>query len=73
MPKPDVIETRYSNYFQIGENAVEFVIEFGQLYDDDLDPVLHTRIITSPVYALKLLKLIEEALEAHEERFGPIS
>lgn len=63
---------KYANYFQIGENALEFVIEFGQLYSDEPAPLIHTRIITSPTYAVQLLSLIEDALRQYEEQFGPI-
>jgi hypothetical protein len=70
---PEKLEAKYANYFQIGENAVEFILEFGQLYGNEGAPLLHTRIITSPVYAKHLLTVLEEALEKHERQFGAIS
>ena len=66
------IEARYANYFQVGQNAMEFVIDFGQLYSDETIPFLHTRIITSPTYARKLVDLLEESLAQHETQFGKI-
>lgn len=67
------IEGKYANYFQIGHNAIEVLIEFGQLYSDETaPPLLHTRIITSPSYAKTLLKLLYEALAEHEKQYGPI-
>jgi len=66
----DSIEGKYANYFQIGHNAVEFIVEFGQLYSDAAVPLLHTRIITSPPYAKTLLTLLQEALVEHEKQFG---
>lgn len=69
---PDKLEAKYANYFQIGQNAIEFIIEFGQLYSDDVAPLLHTRIITNPAYAKNLLILLGEALENHEHQFGPL-
>ncbi len=72
MQEPEKPEARYVNYFQIGQNAVEFVIEFGQFYPDDAAPLLHTRIITSPVYANNLIAVLREAIEKHEEQFGPV-
>lgn len=63
---------KYANYFQIGENMLEFVIEFGQMYSDEPAPLIHTRIITSPAYAIQLLSLLEDALQQYEEQFGPI-
>lgn len=67
-----MLDGKYANYFQIGENAFEFIIEFGQLYADDTGPLIHTRIITSPAYAVQLLSLLEDALRQYEEQFGPI-
>ena len=72
MQGPEIIEARYANYFQAGQNAMEFIIEFGQLYSDETIPFLHTRIITSPTYAKKLAKLLEESLARHEAQFGTI-
>ena len=71
MQDSESIEGKYANYFQIGHNAVEFIVEFGQLYSDDTAPLLHTRIITSPSYAINLLKLLTEALAEHEVHYGP--
>ena len=52
---PAPVEGRYANYFKIGYNAFEFVIDFGQLYPEgepgDKKARFHTRIITAPVYA----------------------
>ena len=72
MQESDKLEARYANYFQIGQNAVEFIIEYGQFYPDEAAPLLHTRIITSPVYVKNLIALLQEALEKHEDQFGPV-
>jgi len=31
LPATGELEGRYANYFQVGHNAVEFVLDFGQL------------------------------------------
>jgi hypothetical protein len=72
MQGSEPIEAKYANYFQVGQNAMEFIIELGQLYSDETIPFLHTRIITTPTYAKKLVKLLEESLAHHEEQFGII-
>ena len=72
MQQSDKPVARYANYFQIGQNAAEFVIQFGQFYADDAEPLLHTRIITSPAYAKTLIGLLQEAMDKHEEQFGPV-
>ncbi|HEY1758755.1 MAG TPA: DUF3467 domain-containing protein [Bryobacteraceae bacterium] len=72
MQQSDKLEAKYANYFQIGQNAAEFVIQFGQFYSDEAEPLLHTRIITSPAYAKTLISLLQEAMEKHEAQFGPV-
>ena len=67
------LEGRYANYFKVGYNAFEFVIDFSQLYTENREPKFHTRIITSPAYAKKLLKLLVESIRGFEKAFGPIS
>jgi len=60
----------YANYFEVGHTAFEFVIEFGETYTSRPD-TCHTRIVTSPVYALELLEVLERAVRRYESRFGP--
>jgi hypothetical protein len=66
------IEGKYANYFQIGNNLLEFVIDFGQLYGDETVPLLHTRIILSPSYAKELFDLLQKSLEEYQAQFGPV-
>lgn len=72
-PEAHDLEGRYANYFKIGYNAFEFLLDFGQLYNGDERAQLHTRIITSPAYAKNLLKLLQDSIAQHEETFGAIS
>ncbi len=65
-------EGRYANYFQVGHNAFEFLLGFGQFYPETEKAQLHTRIITSPIYAKALLEIIRESLDQYEQIFGPI-
>ena len=67
------LEGLYANYFEVGYNAVEFLFDFGQFFpESDEKARLHTRIITSPVYANVLLEILRESLAQCEQRFGPI-
>lgn len=66
------LEGRYANYFKIGHNAFEFLIDFGQLYNGELETPPPTRIITSPFYARELLEMLREAVEQHEQKFGAL-
>ena len=71
-PKGGEIEGRYANYFQVGHNAFEFLLDFGQSYPEGGPERVHTRIIMSPAYALELLRLLGESLERYEQEFGVI-
>jgi hypothetical protein len=63
---------RYANYFTVGHNAFEFVFDFGQIHTEGRRAPLHTRIITTPVYAKSLLGLLKQSIEQHEQLFGTI-
>ena len=66
------LEGRYANYFKVGHNAIEFLFDFGQFYPESEKAQLHTRIVTSPIYAKALLEIIRESLDRYEQTFGPI-
>jgi Protein of unknown function (DUF3467) len=70
--REDEAEARYANYFNVGHNAFEVVLVFGQFYEGNLQPQLHTRLVTSPAYAKTLLDLLHDSLQRYEETFGPI-
>jgi hypothetical protein len=67
-----VLVGHYSNYFQIGHNALEFLLDFGQLFDDGRVAQFHTRIIIGPSYAKELLQVLTQAIKAYDEAFGGI-
>lgn len=66
-------EARYANYFHVGHNAFEVMLEFGQHYEGASQPRMHTRIVAAPVYAKALLGLLQTALDEYEKAFGPIA
>jgi len=65
-------EGRYANFFKVGHNAFEFLVDFGQLFPGTHEGHLHTRIVTSPVYVKELLETLKEAVDRYELTFGPI-
>ncbi len=65
-------EGRYANYFKIGHNVFEVIIDCGQFYGENEGPQLHTRIITSPAYGKALLKTLRETLDEYEKVHGTI-
>ena len=67
------LEGRYANSFKVGQNAFEFVIDFGQSYVEGKREMFHTRIVSSPFYANILLKILQNSIERYEQTFGSIS
>lgn len=65
-------EGRYANHFSVGHNALEFVLEFAQLYHDGSQVRLETRIVTLPPYAQALSQTLAESLRRYEQRYGAI-
>jgi hypothetical protein len=66
------LEGRYANYFEVGYNAFEFLLDFGQYFPEGGNSRPHTRIITTPGYARALLKTLKESIEQYEQNFGLI-
>ncbi|MEJ1961463.1 MAG: DUF3467 domain-containing protein [Gammaproteobacteria bacterium] len=65
-------EGRYANYFEVGHNAFEFVIDFGQEYSGNPHVQIHSRIITAPPYVKALIATLTESLSRYESHFGAI-
>jgi hypothetical protein len=66
----DEAEARYANYFKTGHNAYEVILEFGQFYEGDSQPRMHTRIVTGPEYARTFLEILRDSLELQARDFG---
>jgi hypothetical protein len=66
-PPSNPLEGRYANYFKVGYNAFELIIDFGQCYADNDEAQLHTRIITNPKYGKELLITLRESLDEYEK------
>lgn len=68
----DEQEGRYSNYFKVGFNSFEFILDLGQAYEGVSVALHHTRIITGPAYAKALAHLLLDSLAAYEQTYGTI-
>ena len=66
------LEGRHPNYFKVGHNNFEFVLDFSQLYPESEEAELYTRVITNPKYAKPLLETLKESIEQYEQEFGAI-
>jgi hypothetical protein len=62
----------YANFFKVGHNAFEFLLDFGQCYPEREGARIHTRIITGPTYAKALLHTLQAALLQYEQAYGAI-
>jgi hypothetical protein len=72
----DNVKGKYANYFKIGFNAYEFIIDFCRYYPEN-DCIYETekaelceRFITSPVYAKSLMKVLLKSIKEYEDTFG---
>ena len=63
---------RYSNYFEVGHNAYEFLIDFGQYQPEVAEVVLHTRIVAGPTLMKLLHDMVRDAISKYEAENGPI-
>jgi Protein of unknown function (DUF3467) len=62
----------YANYLEGGVNEAEFVIDFGQQYQGEAKPRLHTRIVTAPAYMRAFVEVLQNCINDYEMRYGPI-
>jgi hypothetical protein len=62
---------RYANWFNIGHNDFEFVLDFGQDHQEG-EPLVHTRIVVGPSYAQVFAMLLNQSIQQWEGEFGPI-
>ena len=62
----------YANYFEIGYNAAEFLIDVGQIEPESGSARLSQRIALSPAHAKLLSWLLENSIEEFERNHGQI-
>lgn len=67
----------YVNYFEMGHNPFEFLVDFGQYHPgsggDDGTTAIHSRIALAPPYAKLLAELLAGAVREHEAEYGEIA
>lgn len=69
---PGTDEGRYVNHFEITHNAFEFFLHFGQLSGQDQKARMHTKIVISPFYAKRLMRVLRRAIRQYEQSFGRV-
>jgi len=71
-PRRGRLRGRYTNYFEVGHNAFEFIIDCGEQYAETSTEQFHTRLVTTPGYAQVLLETLQGSIDRYERTFGPI-
>lgn len=64
---------RYTNYFAVSHNAVEFLLDFGQFQPEVKAVVVHSRMAFGPAHAKLLVHMLDDALAQFEAEFGAIT
>ena len=64
-PRKTKEDARYANFFRVGYNAFEFLLEFGQR-----EGRIHTSIYLSPQHAKMLSDLLAGAVKEYEDSQG---
>jgi hypothetical protein len=62
----------YANYFEVGHNAFEFLLDAGQVEPQTGEIQLMSRIAVSPVHAKLLAQLLARSVEQFEQAHQPI-
>ncbi len=65
-------EAQYANYFEVGFNAFEFLVGFGQSLSESDPTQVQLRIITSPRHAKTLCDILSAAIDRYEQTFGQL-
>lgn len=66
------MEGRSSNHFELAFTESEFLLDFGQSYDDQQEALIHTRIILTPLSAKTLFAMLRDLLQQYENKIGSI-
>ena len=67
------MEGRSANHFELAFTEFEFLLDFGQLYDNQGQALIHSRIIMTPRSAKTLSTMLQDLVKKYEQTIGPIS
>ncbi len=67
-----MVEGRSANHFELAFTEAEVLVDFGQCYDKQQEPLIHTRIIMTPISANTLLEMLQDLLRQYEAKVGRI-
>ena len=72
LPSAGPMLATYANYSEVGHNAFEFLIDYGQVRPDGGGIEIHTRIVAGPVPAKLFARLLNDAIARFEAENGEI-
>ena len=67
------LEGRAANHFEVAFTQFDFLIDFGQEYENSGPPILHTRIILTPHAAETLTSMLTELIAEYHRTIGTIA
>jgi hypothetical protein len=70
--RPHII-AGYANYFEVGHNAFEFLIDFGQIDPQSGAIRINSRLAVGPTHAKLFARLIGGAVTQYETQYGVIA
>lgn len=62
----------YANYFEVGHNRYEFLVDFGQFHPEVAEVSVYMRIAMGPTHAKLLAAVLGGAVQKYEAENGPI-
>lgn len=68
MNDPEEPDAEYANYFEIGHNPLEVLLNFGRRFDGESRERFHTRIVMNPSDARAFFELLREVIAAYSAR-----
>ncbi|QYK50961.1 MAG: DUF3467 domain-containing protein [Anaerolineales bacterium] len=69
---PPGTEVLYSNVVRVAHSPAEMVFDFGRLLPGELDIIIKSRVLMSPLSAKLLQRALSENIAKYEKQFGEI-
>ena len=60
----------YANFLRVGYTDTQFILEFGEALEPEIDREAHTRLVTDPPCVREFVRLLSEALHSFEATHG---
>ena len=68
----DVAQGQYINFAVVNHTPTEFVLDFIFIQPQGGKGKVHSRVVTAPVHAKRLMLALNENIKKFEKRFGEI-